>query len=225
MNIDDKLLTQALTNSNNRFMDNLPTDMEIHSFSTGFARKMKHLVDANKKYGGKLWVERVVNYSVKVAIIILCLITINFISVKAFDVNIWNIIITKSGEFLNINFKKPRNDFVGTNFTRLKIVDVPEGYEQQENYYSDNMSVQQFITKGGSITYTESLISETADLNIENGNRFIEQIGDWQVSFITRENSITAFFVDEKYYHIVEIQGVDANEEFAGIIIEELEER
>lgn len=225
MKIDDRMLTQALINSNKRFLESLPTDMEEHVFSKTFERKMKHLVTASKKYGSNLWLERFITYAAKAAVIVVCLITVNFVSVKAFDFNIWNVIITKTGEFLNINFEKPADDIIGMKAMRLKIVNLPEEYKQQEMYQSDDLSVQQFVSEGGTITYTESLISETADVNIESGIASTEKIGNWQVSYIAGEDSITAFFTDEKYYHIVEIQGVDANEEFAGKIIEELEEQ
>ena len=44
-------------------------------------------------------------------------------------------------------------------------------------------------------------------------------------AFIYEENRITAYFTDNAYYHIVNIQGSDANEETAINIIENLEDR
>lgn len=225
MKIDDKVLAQALINNNDLFMKKLPTNMEIHNFSRSFERKMRHLINADKKYGGKLWVERFVSYSSKVAVTIMCLFTINFVSVKAFDANIWEMIVTKTEEFFNINFSKPESSKVDTNIARLKIANIPEEYKKQEEYQSDNLSVQSFASDDGTITYTESLINETADVNIEGGESKIKQVGNWQVNYITGEDSITAFFTDDKYYHIVEIQGANANEEFLDKIIEELEEQ
>lgn len=225
MKIDDRILAQGLINNNNLFMEKLPTNVETHNFSKSFERKIKHLINANKKYGGKLWVERFVSCSSKVAVTIMCLFTINFATVKAFDINIWQMIITKTEEFFNFNFAKPENSNVGNNIARLKIANIPQGYKVQEEYQSDNLAVQSFISDSGSITYTEGLISETADVNIESGESITKRIGNIQVNYITGEESITAFFTDDKYYHIVEIQGADANEEFLDKIIEELEEQ
>lgn len=225
MKIDDKVLSQALTNNNDLFMENLPTNMETHNFSSSFERKMRHLIIANKKFGGRLWVERFVSYSSKVAVVIVCLFAINLVSIKAFDMNIWKTIVTKTEDFLNINFVKPEKGDINTNIARLKIANIPDGYIQQEEYQSENLSVQSFVSDNGTITYTESLIKETADVNIASGESIIKQIGKWQVNYITGEDSITAFFTDDKYYHIVEIQGKDAREDFLGKIIEELEEQ
>lgn len=225
MKIDDRLLTQALINSNNRFVENIPSEMETHNFSRRFERRMRHLILADKKYGGNLWLEKIVSYSVKAAAIILCLLSINYVSVKAFDFNIWNAIITKTGEFLNINFEETKEDIIGTKSVRFKIVNVPDGYTQQEEYRSENMSVQHFTAEKGTITYTESLISETADINIESGRSVRTYIKSHEVNCIMAEDSITAFFTDDKSYHIVEIQGADANQEFVEKIIEELEEQ
>ena len=223
MKIDDRLLTQAFMNNNRQFVESLPTDVKPHNFSKGFEKKMNHVIVANKKYGGNLWAEKVVRYSAKAAVIILCLLTINFVSVKAFDLNIWNVIVTKTSEFLNIHFEKSGDDVTEMENVRWRVSRVPDGYEQQEDYRTDHMSVQHFISENGTITYTESLISETADIHMEAGISGSEQVGLWKVNYIIGDNSITAFFTDETYYHIVEIQGADANEEFASKIIEELE--
>lgn len=224
MQIDDKVLVQALVKNNNLFMNNISTNMEIHNFSKSFERKMKHLINAEKKYGGRLWIERFVSYSYKVAVVIMCLFTINFVSIKAFNLNIWNIIVTRTEEFVNINFNNAISGNFDTYSIRLKIVNIPKGYKKQEEYFSENMSVQSFISDNGTIAYMESLISETADVKIESGKNSTKLMGNWQVNYITGEDSITAFFTDDKYYHIVEIQGNDANEEFLNKIIEELEE-
>lgn len=225
MKIDDKVLAQALINNNNLFMENLPTNMEIHNFSKSFERKMRHLIIANNKYGGRLWMERFVSYSSKIAVISMCVLAINLVTAKAFDVDLWGIIIIKTEEFFNVNFSRPENSTVDINVARLKIAKIPDGYKLQEEYQSENLSVQSFVSDKGTLTYTESLISETADINIESGESTIKQVGNWQVNYITGEDSITAFFTDDKYYHIVEIQGADANEEFLDKIIEELEEQ
>lgn len=225
MKIDDRVLTKALINSNGRFMESLPTEIEAHNFSKSFERKMNHIILTNQKYGGNLWIERFVRYSAKAAVIILCMITINLVSVKAFDFDIWKAVVTKTGEFLNIHFEKSQDDMIGMEAVRLKIADVPDSYEMQQDYCSENLSVQHLTSEGGTITYTESLISETADVNIESGSSSGEQIGRWEVKFVASEDSITAFFTDEKFYHIVEIQGTDANKDFALKIIEGLEEQ
>lgn len=225
MKIDDKLLTQAFINNNNRFMESISSDVESHNFSRRFEKKMNHLISADKKYGGNIWIERFVRFSAKAAVIILCLITMNFVSVKAFGFNFWNVIIEKTGEFLNINFEKPKDDITGVISRKLRLVNIPEGYEQLEYYEAENMFVQCFMSDSGTITYTECPISETADVNIASGAEKNKQLGNYRVSYITVEESITAFFIDDEYYHIVEIQGANANEEFASKIIEELEER
>lgn len=223
MKIDDKLLTKALINSNDRFVESLPEDIKPHNFSKSFQRKMNHIILAEKKYGGRVWAEKIVRYSTKVAVFILCLITINFVSVKALDFNIWETVISKTSDFLNIHFEKSQEDVANMEPIRLKLTEIPTGYEMQQDYYSKNLSVQHLTSEGGTITYTESPISETADVNIESGSSITEQIRGWKVKFVEGKNSITAFFADETFYHIVEIQGADANKDFALKIIEELE--
>lgn len=225
MKIDDKVLTKALINSNKLFMDELPTNMEVHNFSHRFERNIRHLTNAEKRYGGKLWLEKMVSYSAKVAVLIVCLFAVNFVTIKAFNVNMWDVVITKTEEFLNLNFSKKETTVVSKSIAQYKIKSIPKGYVLNQEYESDNLFVQNFKSENGTITYTESLLNETANVNIENGESVTKQVGNWQVNCITGEDSITAFFLSDKYYHIIEIQGVNTTEEFLVNIIEELEER
>lgn len=230
MKFNEELLTQAFINCNNRFMEELPESIEVHGFSRRFEKKMSRLISADKKYGGRIWLERFTTYAVRVAVIVMCLITINFVSVKAFGVNIWQVIVTKTEQFININFIEQENEGSDISkktrvFARMKIANIPEGYTQKEFYREDNMTVQHLVGDNGTVTYTESLITETADVNIATGKQETGIVDGYEVSYVIKENSITAFFSDAKFYHIVQVQGKDANIEFANQIIEELEEQ
>lgn len=232
MKIDDNLLTQALINHNNHFVEELPDATELHDFSRRFEKKMSRLISANRKFGGHIWLERVTRYVTKIAVIVAGIVMVNFVSVQAFDLDIWQVFVTKTSEFISINFQKNNSeeqkpDKIGDINTtvRMKITNIPVGYTQQEFYSADNMTVQHLTSDNGTITYTESLITETANVNIRNGNQETDMAGDRLVSYISGDDSITAFFCDEEFYHILEIQGRDANKNFANEIIEGLEEQ
>ena len=233
MKIDESLIVQAFTNNNYHFMQEMPEVIEAHDFSGKFEKKMGRLICANKKFGGHVWLERCIRYATNVAIIVGCLVMINFVSVKAFDFNIWRAVVTKTEEFLHINFQQqdeinlPQEDEINTQSLsfQLKIVKIPEGYTQQDFYSEDNMTVQHLTSENGTITYMESLITETADVNIASGNQDTSIVGNYEVNYVMGENSLTAFFYDEMFYHILEIQGEDANKDFADKIVEALEEQ
>lgn len=230
MKIDDRLLTQALINYNNQFVDEFPNQVEVHEFSRSFEKKMRHLISADRTYGGRHWLERMVRYTTKIAVIAICFVMINLVSVKAFDVNIWQVIVTKTEHFVNIHFaqkdKTPQESGSALDGAeRMKIQNIPVGYTQQEFYAADNMTVQHLVSESGTITYTESLVTETADVNIAAGVHTAGNVGAYQVDYIRQDDSLTAFFHDDTFYHIVEIQGKDADEDFANKIIEELEEQ
>ncbi len=226
MKIDDKLLTRALINNNNRFMEELPDSTGIHKFSRKFEKKMHRLISADSKFGGHIWLERMSRYVTKIAVTVACLVMINIVSVKAFDVNIWQVIVTKTSRFIHLNFNMQDEKInIDTSAIRMKIVNIPDDYTELEFYQTNNMTVQHFTSENGTITYTENLITETAEINIAMGNQDTGNVGNWSVSYVTSEDGITAFFQDEKFYHIVQIQGRDANKEFVDRIIEELEEQ
>lgn len=230
MRIDEKLLAQALANNNSRFMETVSLGIEEHSFTNSFERKMKHLIDANKKYGGRIWLEKTIRYSTQIAAVILCFIAVNFVSVKAFNLNLWNMIVDATSQFVNITFDKQSEEKVCAS-EKLQIVNIPEGYtllnatDGMANNQQGELYVQIFTSDEGTITYTETLISESINIDVESGESFEEKAGDRTVTCIEQDSSITVIFTDDVYCHIVEIQGKDANVQFALNIIEEMEER
>lgn len=238
----DDILTKALTNYNNALMEGLPEIVEAHDFSGRFERKMNRLIRADKRFGGKRWMEACVRYSTSVAVALICFIVINTLSISAFNFNLWDIIVDNTGDMINIKFenaksgsapeieateekstaKKKSEEAGGTHY---KIGMIPEGYVIQEQYSSDELVVEILESNNGTITYTEGPITDTADINIAKGEREAEIIGAKEVTLIHGENNLTAFFTDNSYYHIVEIQGQDADKEMAVKIIEGLEEQ
>lgn len=86
------------------------------------------------------------------------------------------------------------------------------------------MTVQNLVSDYGTISCLESEIAETAEIYVaavEDGEA--KNVNGWEVTYITSESAITGVFCDEKYYHILTIQGADANEKFLNTIIENLE--
>lgn len=225
MRVDDKLLTSALKICNENAMNRIPDIIDRHEFSRGFQRKIERMNKAHKKFRGSLGIERVVRYTTRIATIMVCFIVLNAVVIRAFHVDIWNVVYDKIGAYTRIGFtQKTETETIDIIDTKLKIVSVPDGYKAEEEYFSENMSVQNFRSDAGTITYTEGLITESANVDIleeTEGKKLI--VGAKEVTLIDGENNITAFFKDNKYYHIVEIQGADANEKFMKDIIEKLE--
>ena len=233
-NTYDSILIQALKMDNDIFMDELPEIVETHNFSGRFERKMRHLIRANNTFNGKRWLEICTRYVTEFAAIIICILVVNIISIQAFHINLWEVVVDSTGDMINIRFRDNKESVsdkqeVAKNkeseSIHLKIGSIPEGYSQQEFYSTDELVVQILESNYGTITYTESPITKTADINIAKGKSETEMIGTREVTFVSGENNITAFFTDAMYYHIVEIQGQDANKKTAIEIVKNLEEQ
>ena len=226
-------LKEALFMYNETFMQKMPDIVEAHNFSERFERKMSHLIKAEKKFNGKRWVEICVRYTTSIAAVILCFIVVNVFAINAFNVNLWNKIVDNTTEMINIRFENNResktrpsdNTNIVSDGIKYRIKNAPKGYELKDNYNSGELFVQSFTSDNGTITYTESPISSGANVKIANGETKEKMVGTKEVTFIYKENRITAYFTDNAYYHIVNIQGSDANEETAINIIENLEDR
>ena len=213
--LNQDALKEALFMYNETFMQKMPDIVEAHNFSGRFERKMSHLIKAEKKFNGKRWAEVCVRYATSIAAVILCFIVVNVFAINAFNVNLWNKIVDNTTD----------NSNTASDGIKYQIKNAPKGYALRDNYNSEELFVQSFTSDNGTITYTESPISTGANLKIAKGGTKEKVVGAKEVTFIHEENRITAYFTDNAYYHIVNIQGSDANEETAINIIENLEDR
>lgn len=231
--INQDALKEALFMYNETFMQKIPDIVEAHNFSGRFERKMSHLIKAEKKFNGKRWAEVCVRYATSIAAVILCFIVVNVFAINAFNVNLWNKIVDNTTDMINISFENKSenqtrpldNSNTASDGIKYQIKNAPKGYALRDNYNSEELFVQSFTSDNGTITYTESPISTGANLKIAKGETKEKTVGAKEVTFIYEENRITAYFTDNAYYHIVNIQGSDANEETAINIIENLEDR
>lgn len=234
MKLDDDLLVSALKIYNDHTMSTLPDIIDQHNFSRRFERRMERLKRAHKKFKGSLGIERFHRYTTRIAMVIFCFSIVNIVSINAFDLDIWNTVYRRVDGLMKVQFTaKKENETVVNVDTKLKIVSVPEEYQKQDEYFSEDMSVQNFRSDDGTITYTEGLITENADVNItvkksKSADAKVEEekkisVGAKEVTLCYGTDHITAFFKDNKYYHIIEVQGKDANEKFVTEIIQKLE--
>ena len=232
--LHEKELIEALKLNNQRFMDEMPGECKTHEFSERFERRMNHYIKAHKTYNGNIWLERFVRYSSGVAAVVLCCIVINFVSVKAFDINLWHIIAGYESGYTQLSFERNGNETVDADMPvntensvtqRYCIGKVPEGYRDvTENSPDEEWTNQVFVTEGGdSIVYLEGPVSEELLVDIESGEKKIQTVAGKKVYYEIKEDSIVAYFVDVKYYHMLTIEGKDANPETANKIISALE--
>lgn len=226
MNLNDEVLKQALILYNEETMNQIPDIIDIHDYSYRFEKKIKRISRAQKKFGGNILMERCTRYCAKIAVVVLCFIAINVTFVKAFDFNIWQMVVTKTEDFININFEENKNDNnkVATK-GNMMITNIPDGYKKESEYFSKKLSVQQFVSDNGTISYTEGPVTDTADLTAKGSQTKTVTVGAKEVMISFGDENITAVYNDDKYYHTIEVQGKDANEKFITKIIAELEAR
>ena len=226
MELRDEILIEAFKMYNDAFIDEIQKNVEPHVFSGKFTRKMRRLIISQKKFGGRMWLARTTELVTKAAVIVLCLITINTISVKAFKFDIWKTIVTETEKYFNINFEKEKENISDryTSKERLKIKEDSRFTEIE--FYSDDFSTMQLL-EGDAVTisYIEGSITETADINLSRGEMTIRKIDGREVTFVIDEGYAMALFTDDTYYHLITMQGVDATKDNLIEIINNLEER
>lgn len=221
--ISEKTLAEALAHNNQKFMEQMPQVKNPHGFSAGFEKRMKPYLKAQKKYGGRIWMERVVRYSSVAAAVVLCSVSINFISAKVFDVSIWKMITGHKSGYTQIAFEKDSTSKEQIHSERYEIAKIPEGYKIIENESGEERhQVLLRLDEQGSITYIEGNITEQVLIDIASENQHKEYVGDKEVFFDEKEDVLTAYFLDDQYYHLVTIQGQDASKKMVCEIIRNL---
>lgn len=213
--LNDDVLKQALVLHNQETMEQIPDIINTHNFSYRFEKKIRRISRAQKMFGGNMIMERCTRYFSKIATFVLCLVAVNVTFVKAFDINLWQMVVTQTE---NDNSKVAKG-------SRMMISSTPDGYKKESEYFSEELSVQHFVSDSGTISYTESLVSDTAKIKAKAEKTKTVTVGAKEVLISFGAENITAMYTDDKYCHTVEVQGTDADEEFVINIISELEAR
>lgn len=221
--IDEKILKEALILNNKKSMDEWAKMNDQHEFSPGFLRRMRHYLNAQKKYSGRVWMERLVRYSSVAAAIIISVISINMVSAKVFDVNLWKIITEKTKEYTQVSFEKEKVTAKGKVEKRF-VVKMLDGYKEISNSLNDGVRVQVLKDNSKRIMYVEDTISKDILIDIESGKKQKKMVGDKTVYYEKQKESIVAYFIDDKYYHMITVSGKDASEVFVNKVINNLEE-
>jgi hypothetical protein len=226
--LNEKLLAEALALNNQKFLDEMPEVQKPHRFSNHFERRMKHYIRAQKKYSGKVWMERTLRYSSTAAAVILCFFTLNFVSAKVFDVSLWNLITGSDSGYTQLSFEQKetsttKETIVAKNY---RITEIPDDYQPVEDESTDSEWIHQIFVsdQGDSIVYLEGPITEELLVDIESGAKNQQMVGDKSVSYEIQDDSIVAYFIDDKYYHMLTIEGKNATIETVNQVIGALEE-
>lgn len=224
--LNDDVLKQALVLHNQETMEQIPDIINTHNFSYRFEKKIRRINRAQKKFGGNMIMERCTRYCSKIVTFVLCLVAVNVTFVKAFDINLWQMVVTQTENFINVDFAQTENDNSKVaKGSRMMISSTPDGYKKESEYFSEELSVQHFVSDSGTISYTESLVSDTAKIKAKAEKTKTVIVGVKEVLISFGAENITAMYTDDKYCHTVEVQGTDADEEFVINIISELEAR
>ena len=99
-----------------------------------------------------------------------------------------------------------------------------DGYKEISNSLNDGVRVQVLTDNSNRIMYVEDTISKDILIDIESGKKQKKMVGDKTVYYEKQKESIVAYFIDDKYYHMITVSGKDASEVFVNKVINNLEE-
>ena len=172
--MDDDFLYKYVKSAENIMIDSLPKEEALfHNFSKGFQKKMNKLIRQERR---SPFIKTFVNYSRKVAIIFLIFISIAFattMSVEAYRVRFFEVVIEVWEEFTSIIFNDKQNiddgklipvnpTYIPDNF---KIIEHEINSYEQFIYWQNDEGIE-IMFEQAKIT-ANSIITDTEGIDIE----------------------------------------------------------
>ena len=211
--MDDDFLYKYVKSAENIMIDSLPKEEALsHNFSKRFQKKMKKLIRQERK---SPFIKTFVNYSRKVAIIFLIFISIAFattMSVEAYRVRFFEVVIEVWEEFTSIIFKDKQNiddgklipvnpTYIPDNF---KIIEHEINSYEQFIYWQNDNGIE-IMFEQAKIT-ANSIITDTEGIDIEE-----LLIGEQKIIYFTNKNVNQIYWNDSNYIYTI-ISEYDKNE-------------
>ena len=201
--MDDDFLYKYVKSAENIMIDSLPKEEALsHNFSKRFQKKMKKLIRQERK---SPFIKTFVNYSRKVAIIFLIFISIAFattMSVEAYRVRFFGVVIEVWEEFTSIIFKDKQNiddgklipvnpTYIPDNF---KIIEHEINSYEQFIYWQNDNGIE-IMFEQAKIT-ANSIITDTEGIDIEE-----LLIGEQKIIYFTNKNVNQIYWNDSNYIY------------------------
>lgn len=211
--IDDDFLYKYVKSAENIMIDSLPKEEALsHNFSKRFQKKMNKLIREERR---SPFIKTFVNYSRKVAIIFLIFISIAFattMSVEAYRVRFFEVVIEVWEEFTSIIFKDKQNiddgklipvnpTYIPDNF---KIIEHEINSYEQFIYWQNDNGIE-IMFEQAKIT-ANSIITDTEGIDIEE-----LLIGEQKIIYFTNKNVNQIYWNDSNYIYTI-ISEYDKNE-------------
>ncbi|WP_077369007.1 DUF4367 domain-containing protein [Anaerosalibacter sp. Marseille-P3206] len=211
--MDDDFLYKYIKSAENIMIDSLPKEEALsHNFSKRFQKKMNKLIREERR---SPFIKTFVNYSRKVAIIFLIFISIAFattMSVEAYRVRFFEVVIEVWEEFTSIIFKEKQNiddgklipvnpTYIPDNF---KIIEHEINSYEQFIYWQNDNGIE-IMFEQAKIT-ANSIITDTEGIDIEE-----LLIGEQKIIYFTNKNINQIYWNDSNYIYAI-ISEYDKNE-------------
>jgi len=203
--IDDDFLYDHMENVENIILESLPKEDDLsHKFSKRFERKMKRLIRQERRTP---FTKSFIKYSRKVAIIFLIVISITFttiMSVEAYRVKFFEVVIEVWEEFTSIIFKSKENIDDGK-LIPVNPTYIPHGFtiiEEDTNHYEHFIYWEN--DDGIEIMFEQAKITSNAIINDTEGIEIEKILVDEQeVTYFTNKNVHQIYWNDSTYIYTI----------------------
>ena len=203
--IDDDFLYDHMESVENIILESLPEEDDLsHNFSKRFERRMNKLIRQERR---SPFIKIFVNYSRKVAIIFLIVISITFttiMSVEAYKVKFFEVVIEVWEEFTSIIFKSKENIDDGK-LIPVNPTYIPHGFtiiEEDTNHYEHFIYWEN--DDGIEIMFEQAKITSNAIINDTEGIEIEKILVDEQeVTYFTNKNVHQIYWNDSTYIYTI----------------------
>lgn len=211
--INDDILYKYMKNVENIILESLPKEEVLsHEFSKRFQRKMNKLIRQENR---TLYMKSFINYSKKVAVILLIFTTIVFVttmSVEAYRVKFLEVVIEVWEEFTSMIFKN------NTNINDKKLIPVvpkyiPNGFSKLKENINDYMYSIIYINENYEEIFYEQRVLSYGEVLLDTENIEVETIEiDNQIISLFANKGVNQIYWNDDSYSYTLISSIDTEE-------------
>ncbi|MBE5957447.1 MAG: hypothetical protein E7254_01095 [Lachnospiraceae bacterium] len=233
MELDDKILEEAVLRYNSIYMEQIPENVKGHIFSEPFEKKMKKLIKWNNHYGKNIWIGHFTMYASRIAIAA-CLIVVfsTPIYLGMLGPKIGSLFEKVNGTLPDgdsnpwDNYTSPKKPNI-INMPKYRLA-VPDGYKEgpMQIIKDDNyLWIQEFESDDSKVTFKQDLLTKYEPEEMTPKETVEKEVAGRKIVISSYEDKVIAEYKGSNYYIDIIIEGKDATVEMAEKFAENITDR
>ena len=206
--LSDEMLYKAMPDVETLLLSKLPEQIPEHSFSRRFERRMRKLIQSEKR---SPQMRGFIKQAKHVAVIILAILVMSFgtvMSVQALRVQFFRLITQAFERYTSVTFEQTGSELIqNEDFVLYQISDVPQGFKKAEELCDPDAKIN-YVTyrneSGSKIEFSqESLETVSMSVNTEGVSHEKTEINGCEAYYYSNIGMQSVYWFDDEYLYMV----------------------